>query len=197
MLPLAVLALAGLVVAAVKLTKGPDLVRVAAGLQMPLAWVQAAARWGKSFNVPLEWVLTTILVESANQAHPGGNPRGAGDADGRSRGLMQVNVVAHAAEIHSAGLTPDALYDPIVNIQWGVKYLNEFRQGVLDALGGRTPPIPLDEITRLAYKGPSTVYAALRAGKNPATITWAPDALTRWRSRMARVRALTNGAPRV
>lgn len=191
MLPLAVLALTGIVVAAVKLTKGPDLVRVAAGLGWPLAWVQSASRWALLRGVPLEWVLATILVES------NGRPSAAGDADGRSKGLMQVNAVAHARELAAAGLTAESLYDPYVNIEWGTKYLKEFRDKVLENLGGRTPPIPLDEITRLAYKGPSTVYAALRAGKNPATISWAPEALANWRRHMARVRSLTQSAPRV
>ena len=38
---------------------------------------------------------------------------------------------------------------------------------MLSALGGRTPPAALDELTRLAYKGPTPVENTLRAGGNP------------------------------
>lgn len=183
MLPLAVLALTGLVVAAVGLTHGPNLDRVARGLGLPLAYVQQASKWARRRGLPLEWVLSTILVES------GGKPNVRGDADGRSVGLMQVNVVAHAQE----GATVAKMLDPATNIEWGTKYLREFRDQVLEALGGHPPPIPIDWIVRLAYKGPTTVLATLRHGENPVTISWAPAALVRWRNAMARVTALTGG----
>lgn len=185
MLPLAVLALTGLVVAAVGLTYGPNLDRVAHGLGLPRSYVQQAQKWARRRGLPLEWVLATILVES------GGNPHAMGDTDGRSRGLMQVNVVANAKDIGR-----DDLFDPATNIKWGTFYLKRFRDEVLAALGGRTPPIPLDYIVRLAYKGPATVLAALQRGENPANIAWAPAALARWSAAMGRVRALTSGAPR-
>lgn len=191
MLSLALVALAGLVTAAVGLTHGPNLQRVAQGLGLPLLYVQQAAKWAKRRGVPLEWVLATILVES------GGNPRAVGDADGRSRGLMQVNVIAHARELAAAGLSAESMFDPAKNIEWGTKYLREFRDAVLAALRGRTPPIPLDWILRLYYKGPSTVLAALRQGGNPASISWAPPALKRWAAAMAKVTALTKGPRQV
>jgi Transglycosylase SLT domain len=179
---LALLAMAGVVVAAVKLTSGPDLARVAAGLGLPLAYVQLAAKNASKNGLPLEWVLATILVESS------GNPRGRGDADGRSVGLMQVNVVAHAKDVTAA-----QMLDPAQNIAWGTRYLAEFKEGVLSALAGRTPPAPLDELTRLAYKGPTAVYSALAKGQNPLRLSWAPAAIVNWRREMARVAALTKG----
>lgn len=179
--------MAGVVVAAVKLTTGPDLARVAAGLGLPLTYVQLAAKNARKNGLPLEWVLTTILVESS------GNPRGRGDADGRSVGLMQVNVVAHAKEIAAAGLTPTQMFDPATNIEWGTRLLAGFKEGVLSALAGRTPPAPLDEITRLAYKGPTAVDGALAKGQNPMKLSWAPAAIVNWRREMARVTALTKG----
>lgn len=185
MLPLAVVALTGLVIAAVGLTHGPNLSHVAAGLGLPLLYVQQAAKWARRRGLPLEWVLSTILVES------GGKPNVRGDADGRSVGLMQVNVMtpAHVRD----GVTVALMLDPAKNIEWGTKYLKQFRDDVLTALGGRNPPIPLDQIVRLAYKGPTTVEDALRRGQNPANISWAPEALARWRNALARVSALTRG----
>lgn len=191
MLPLALIGLVGIAVAAVGLTRGPNLARVAAGLGLPLLYVQQADKWARRRGVPLEWVLATILVES------GGKPNVRGDADGRSMGLMQVNAIAHAQELAAAGLSAGNLLDPTTNIEWGTKYLREFRDDVLAALGGRRPPIPLDWIVRLAYKGPKTVLSVLRQGGNPATISWAPEALQRWQRAMNRVVVLTRGAAQV
>lgn len=187
MLALGVVALTGLIVAAVGLTHGPDLSRIARGLGLPLLYVQQAQKWARRRGLPLEWVLATILVES------GGKPNVRGDADGRSLGLMQVNVVAHAKEMAAAGVSMQQMLDPATNIEWGTKYLRQFRDDVLVALGGRNPPIPIDYIVRLAYKGPSTVLAALRKGENPANVSWAPLALQRWGAAMGRVTALTKG----
>ena len=131
-------------------------------------------------DVPLEWVLATILVESR------GKPSARGDADGRSVGLMQVNVSAHSQDVTLA-----QMLDPAQNIAWGTRYLAGFKQDVLRALSGKTPPAPLDELTRLAYKGPSAVTKALAAGQNPMGLSWAPAAITNWRRAMAQVRAAT------
>lgn len=182
LLPLALVGLAGLVVAAMKLS-GPSAKNIAAGLRMPVSTIESAVKWSTRRGVPLEWTLTTILVESS------GNPHAAGDAGGRSVGLMQVNSVAHAAELRAAGVTREKLFDPDTNIEWGTKYLSEFRAQVLNALGSRQAPAPLDEIVRLAYKGPATVTNALRRGENPLSLSWAPDALANWRRRMAEVRS--------
>lgn len=182
MFALGLLAITGLIVAAVKLT-GPDASRVAAGLGLPVAYVQSARKWATLYRVPFEWVLATILVES------GGKPNVRGDADGRSLGLMQVNVVAHAAEMAQAGVTATQMLDPDTNIHWGTKYLRQFTDLVQGALGGRPPPIPLDEIVRLSYKGPATVVKVLQQGGNPATISWASEARRRWIAAMARIRS--------
>lgn len=180
MFALGVVALAGLVIAAVKLTQGPDITKVAAGLGFPPSYVAAARKWATWYRVPLEWVLATIIVES------GGKPNVRGDADGRSVGLMQVNVVANAKDVTLA-----QMLDPEMNIRWGTKYLKDYTDRVVEALGGRTPPIPLSWIVRLYYKGPSTVTRVLRSGGSPATISWAPEALRRWAAAMAKVSALT------
>ena len=148
---------------------------------MPLAYVRSAARWAKSRGLPLDWVLATILVES------GGNPRATGDEGGRSVGLMQVNSVAHAAELKAAGLSRESLFDPETNIQWGTLYMRAFRDDVQRAGAGRPLPADLGELMRLSYKGPAAVLSALRQGKNPLAFSWAPDAIANWRNKLAYV----------
>jgi len=182
--PLLLLGVAGVVAAAVGLTGGPNLARAAVALKQPLAYVGSASKWAKKRGLPLDWVLTTILVES------NGNPRAAGDSDGRSVGLMQVNAVAHAAELKAAGLSRESLFDPETNIEWGTKYLVQFRDDVQAALGGRSLPAPLDELVRLSYKGPAAVTGALKRGQNPVTtLSWAPAAIANWRQRRSQVLA--------
>lgn len=190
MLVPALLAAAAIAIAAYKLSAGPNLARIAAGLQLPLSTVQSAARWARHRRLPLEWVLATILVES------GGNPQAAGDVGGRSVGLMQVNSVAHAAELAAAGVSRSQLFVPDTNIEWGTKYLLAFKTLVEHALAGQPPPAPLDEIVRLSYKGPATVVSALKHGTNPLNISWAPDAIASWRKAMAQVSSLTHGSPK-
>ncbi len=120
----------------------------------------------------------------------GGNPHSAGDAGGRSVGLMQVNTVAHGSEMAKEGLTRDSLFDMDKNVEWGTKVLREVHELVLKAIGGQTPKAPVDVITRLAYKGPRTVVNAIHAGKNPIEISWAPDAVLRWRRALTRAAAV-------
>ncbi len=83
--------------------------------------VKLAAKWAAARGLPLDWVLATILVES------GGNPNTVGDyhidPKGASIGLMQINSVAHAAELAAAGLTRESLFNPDTNIEWGTKIL--------------------------------------------------------------------------
>lgn len=144
--------------------------------------IASAKKWARKRGLPLNWVLATILVES------GGKPTVTGDAGGRSVGLMQVNTVAHATDMAKEGVTRASMFNPDVNIEWGTRLMREYRDKILEALGGRTPPAPLDIITRLAYKGPKTVFGVLKRGENPINIPWAPEAIVRWR------RALTGGA---
>lgn len=180
MFALGIVGLVGLAVAAVGLAQGPNIRRVAEGLGLQVSYVAAARKWSTLYRVPFEWVLATILVES------GGRADARGDADGRSVGLMQVNVMAHAKDVTLA-----QMLNPEQNIKWGTKYLKDFTNDVEGELGGRTPPIPLSWIVRLYYKGPTTVTGVLRKGGNPATISWAPEALRRWSAAMAKVTALT------
>jgi len=184
--PLLLVGVAGVVAAAIKLKGGPDARYIATGLGWPLQYVQSASKWARARGLPLEWVLATIKVESS------GNPRAAGDEGGRSVGLMQVNAVAHAGELKAAGLTRESLFDPETNIKWGTMYLADFRDKVLVALGGRRSPAPLDVLVRMAYKGPATIYAALRRGENPVqTVSWVPAAAANWRRALDQVTALT------
>lgn len=178
----AILALSGLglIIAAVGLAHGPNLTATARALGWPLAYVQSAYKWSKHYHMPFDWVLNTISVES------GGNPNARGDEGGRSVGLMQVNTVAH-------NVSPELMRVPDTNIQWGTSLLREFHDKVLAALGGRTPPVPIDVLTRLAYKGPKTVENALRRGENPMTLSWAPEAAARWRRHMMTTQAAVKG----
>ena len=138
--------------------------------------IASAKKWARKRGLPLNWVLATILVESQ------GKPTSTGDSGGRSVGLMQVNTVAHAEDMAAAGVTRTAMFRPDTNIEWGTKILRLYRDQVLEALGGRTPPAPVDIITRLAYKGPKTVLGVLRRGENPINIPWAPEAVVHWRN---------------
>ena len=147
-------------------------------------YVQLADKAARANGVPLEWVLATIIVESK------GKPGVRGDADGRSVGLMQVNVVAHAKDVTLA-----QMLDPAQNIAWGTRYLAQFKDDVLKALGGRAPPAALDELTRLAYKGPTPVE--VRLGGNPLNVSWAKAAINNWRQAMATVRAATGLQPTI
>lgn len=171
----------GLIIAAVGLAHGPDLTKTARALGWPLAYVQSAYKWSKRYGMPFDWVLNTISVES------GGNPNAAGDAGGKSVGLMQVNTEAHP-------VTREQMRVPDLNIQWGTKLMRQFRDDLLAALGGRHPPAPLDVLTRLAYKGPSSVNAVLRRGDNPlSALSWAPEAAARWRRHMMNTQAAIKG----
>lgn len=119
---------------------------------------------------------------------------------------MQVNTVAHADEMRAAGVTRERMFAPATNIEWGTKYMQQYRDEVLAAAGGRALPAPLGELMRLAYKGPEAVKSVLRRGGNPLTaLSWAPEAISNWRQKLAivqgaeaRGRSLARrGAPRV
>lgn len=178
--------MAGMILAAYKLTHGPDLTRIAAAAGLPLQYVQIAAKEARKNGLPLDWVVATIMVESK------GNPYSRGDAGGKSVGLMQVNVVANAKVLAQAGVAPEQMIDPATNIRIGTQLLAGFKQRVLSALSGRVPPLPLDELTRLEYKGPRSIEGALRSGRDPLTAY--PDAVqavAHWRQALATVRTAT------
>lgn len=173
---------AGLVVIGMHIVH-PNFAKISAMLGIPVKGVEAAWSWSRKRGLPFAWVLATILVES------GGKPNDRGDAGGRSVGLMQVNTVAHANEIAAAGLTPGALLDPATNVDWGTRVMKDIYDEVKAALAGRNVRTPVDETLRLAYKGPATVIKAIKSGQEPANISWAPEAITRWRAATARVAA--------
>lgn len=184
---LGVLALGGVVIAKHVIT--PNYSKIAALLGKPWtpAIVQSAWKWSRKRGVPFTWVLATIIVES------GANPHAAGDAGGESKGLMQVNTspTAWGPKLRAAGVAPEALYGVDKGIEWGTLAMKTIYAELLKAIGSRRLQTPLDEALRLAYKGPSTVESAIRAGREPTTISWAQEALSRWRAATQRVVAAT------
>jgi hypothetical protein len=161
----------------------PNFAKVAALLKIPQPGVEAAWKFSRQRGLPFPWVLATILVES------GGHPNERGDAGGRSVGLMQVNTVAHAHEIAAAGLTPESLLDPVIAVDWGTRVYKDIYDGVKQAIGNRRLNTPIDVTTRLAYKGPATVEHAIRNGQEPASISWAPEAIRNWQAATKKVAA--------
>ncbi len=153
-------------------------------------FVQLAAKWAGYYGVPLQWVLATILAES------GGNPNSVGDKhiipEGASIGLMQVNTVAHASELAAAGIPrgqpgqAGSIFDPNINIQWGVKIFRKCMDRVQSALAGRSGDVGL--LTRLCYTGvntPSTIVA----GGDPYSCPSCPTTGKNWGDRLAQTAA--------
>lgn len=161
----------------------PNFAKVAALLKIPQPGVEAAWKFSQQRGLPFPWVLATILVES------GGHPGERGDAGGRSVGLMQVNTVAHAHEIAAAGLTPESLLDPVIAVDWGTRVYKDIYDDVKKVVAGRNLRTPIDVTTRLAYKGPSTVEKTIRAGQEPSSISWAPEAIRNWQAATKKVAA--------
>ena len=125
--------------------------------------VASALKWGRVYDIPASWITATMIVES------GGNPRTVGD-QGRSIGLMQVNAGANTATLQALGVDASQLYDIDTNIRVGTALMRKFLNSLLAALGGRTPPLPLDVLLRLYYRGPALVTSAIKAGKNPIQV---------------------------
>jgi hypothetical protein len=112
-------------------------------------FVALAAKWAAYYNVPLQWVLATILAES------GGNPNAVGDyhvlPEGASIGLMQVNWRAHGPSLQKQGYMRESLFNPDLNIQWGTKILRSCVDRAQAALAGRAGDVGL--MARLCYTG--------------------------------------------
>lgn len=145
---------------------------------LPAEYVRLATKWARAYGVPLQWVLTTILVESK------GNPNAVGDyhvdPKGASIGLMQINSKAHAAELAAAGLTRESLFNPDTNIEWGTKILRKCVDRVTASLAGRAGDIGL--LARLCYTGVQTT--------NPDTCPSCPTTAANWRARLAQTSAV-------
>lgn len=147
--------------------------------------VESAQKWAEARGLPLQWVLSTILVES------GGNPRTIGDRfiipEGASIGLMQVNTVAWQNVLKKAGVTRAMLFNIDKNIEWGTRIMRQKYDQVMTALNKtRRPlrnPVPIDVLMRLLYTGVD-VIKAIYNGKDPRQDT---DP----RRQQARVRSLT------
>jgi hypothetical protein len=108
-------------------------------------YVQLAAKWAARYEIPLQWILATILAESS------GNPNEVGDyhvlPEGASVGLMQVNVSAHGSEMAAQGVTRAMMFNPDTNIEWGTKILAKCVQRVQGSPGD------IGALARLCYTG--------------------------------------------
>lgn len=139
-------------------------------------FVALAAKWAAAYNLPLQWVLATILSES------NGNPNTVGDyhvdPQGASIGLMQVNVVAHRDELARAGLTRNDMFNPDINIQWGTMILAKCVQSARNRGGG-----DVGLLARLCYTG------AVRSGTDTASCSSCPTTAMRWNENLNRTSA--------
>jgi hypothetical protein len=155
---------------------------VRAGRALPVVpgirpeFVALAAKWAAAYQLPLQWVLATILSES------GGNPNTVGDyhvdPQGASIGLMQVNVVAHRDELARAGLTRADMFNPDINIQWGTMILAKCVNSARNRGGG-----DVGLLARLCYTG------AVRSGTDTASCASCPTTATRWNENLRRTTA--------
>lgn len=124
--------------------------------------VESAKKWAKTRNVPAIDILTTILLESR------GNPKAhAFTSKEDSRGLMQVNVRAHADLLKSLGYTPEDLYKVDVGVEVGSYLLAQYRKRVMEIVKAVNRPqeYTLDILTRLYYAGPKYTETYIRTGK--------------------------------
>ena len=130
--------------------------------------VKLAKKWASTRSLPPEWVVATIILES------GGNQY-AHNRSGRddSYGLMQVNWLAHGDALSKAGIRPEDLFDPNVNIDWGTRILK-------------------DSLTRAQRAGAPSTFIATRLAYTgrPATSAPAPDKAVEWREALAQGSAL-------
>lgn len=111
--------------------------------------IKASARkWAAARNLPLDWVLATILIES------GGNPGAIGDG-GKSYGLMQVNTAVQTDRITKHGYAPSDMFAVDRNIEIGTEIMADFRQGLKKLLASRSWPGSYEDrdLIRIAYKG--------------------------------------------
>lgn len=125
--------------------------------------VATAKKWAKERAIPLADVLTTILLESR------GNPKAlAKNAKEESRGLMQVNIRAHADTIKKLGFTNDDLYTVNGGIAVGTYLLASKRKAVqaLLAKTKRKQEYDLGTLTRLYYVGPKYAEAWILKGQH-------------------------------
>lgn len=144
-------------------------------------YVQLAAKWAAYYEVPLQWVLATILAES------GGNPNSVGDyhidPQGASIGLMQVNAVAHRDELAREGLTRDSLFNPDTNIKWGTMILAKCIQRAQSAWGGRGAASDVGLLARLCYTG------AVRSGTDTSSCPSCTTTANNWNARLRQTSA--------
>lgn len=153
--------------------------------------VALAKKWAAARGLPVDEVLATIIVES------GGKPKAwAKNAKEDSRGLMQVNVNAHAALLKSHGYTADDMFDPSKAIEVGTEIYKAMRAKVVELVGKSKVPqtYEIGTLTRLRYKGPAYVDKMLKAAKVQADTAHpykdAEKAVANWSGALARARAI-------
>lgn len=168
----------------------PSFARVSAGLggRWTPAMVASAWKWSQKRGLPFNWVLATIIVESS------ANPHTQSDANGESKGLMQVNTVANAGTLKKYGYKPDDMYDVDHGIEIGTLLMKQFYDEVKQH-GAARVRTPIDETLRLSYKGPTPVYNALDRGQEPSSLSFAHPAIENWRAATQRVAAAGAPAP--
>lgn len=177
MVPVVALIAIGLLFAAAGRKVGSNMTKTTKPVLSP-DLVKLAERWAGTRGVPTDWVLATILLESA------GNPKAIGD-QGRSYGLMQINTQAQAKRLAQMGIAKDQLFDPSTNIQVGTLIMREALDWLTNKLKGKTPPRPMDELVRLAYKGGLGTAQKALGGADPY-----PAAIIAWQDRRRRVAPL-------
>lgn len=108
-------------------------------------------------------ILAHIAVESA------GNPSALGD-QGSAFGLMQVNVNYHP---EYAGLTESQKFDPLINIEYGSRFLSTLLSDYYRRLNDDLLAIRAGVSAYNAGQG--NVNRALRAGTDPGAVTYGGD----------------------
>lgn len=144
--------------------------------------------WSSARNIPVVWVMNTILLESA------GDPD-ATHIDNReaSYGLMQINssIHAQAGRMAKYGITVSKLTDIKTNIMLGTEIMRENIDNINTWLNGKPCPAPLGEIQRILYTGHGPlVKDAMQKGYNPSTKnTQANVTAQNWRAMYPRAEA--------
>jgi soluble lytic murein transglycosylase-like protein len=142
---------------------GNTLKNAAAGFSAEV--LASAKKWAKARGVALAEILATILLES------GGNPKAhLVNAKEDSRGLMQVNIRAHADMVKARGYSADDLYKPDIGIEIGSLVYAQARAKVSELVkkSGVAQTHDLGTLTRLYYAGPKYVVSMLQKAKTKA-----------------------------
>jgi hypothetical protein len=125
--------------------------------------LRSARKWAEARNLPLEWVLATIMLESS------GKPNVVGDS-GKSYGLMQIHVPAHGPRLAKHGITDFAqLFDVDTNIKIGTEIMRDFLDIIVKLKAAKKWPndLPEEDLIRVAFKGGKGAVTAVLSGSEP------------------------------